>query len=320
MTRFVKIWSNGVEDIQIAQLVVTDVDGKNVALGKTCSASSTYESSTSCINAIDGTIGVRSFPNLFHSKKTTTGSLEWFLLDLGASFLVSSVTYYNRDDFQARAVDTQLQLLDANTNVLAQRLLDSSAVQAFTFSLTVKSLVSVAYSCETDFEGGGWVLVRRVKSGSLWHPATDDLRGRDVYGLYGSSTSPSIFSVEFSSWVTQSTDFLFITGNGLCVLSLIQDLLSVLLSMNVPLFLTLNTCRRQVQVVDCPFLINQQWGCQLSRSAARSDKVKLLCKPLFARMCIIVFVCIFIASSFMYSDTATWYWSASAARDPALFM
>jgi hypothetical protein len=169
--------------------------------------------------------------------------LEWFLLDLGASFLVSSVTYYNRDDNQARAVDSQLQLLDANMNVLAQRLLDSTAIQAFTFSLTVKSLVSVAYSCETDFEGGGWVLVRRVKSGSLWHPATDDLRGRDVYGLYGSSTSPSIFSVEFSSWVTQSTDFLFITGKvgsqsvplSFCVLCLIQDLLSVLLSMNVSL-------------------------------------------------------------------------------------
>jgi hypothetical protein len=54
------------------------------------------------------------------------------------------------------------------------------------------------------------VLVRRVRQGSAWHPATDDLRGTDVYGTYGTATSDSTFSIKWTT--TASTEFLFATG------------------------------------------------------------------------------------------------------------
>jgi hypothetical protein len=56
------------------------------------------------------------------------------------------------------------------------------------------------------------VLVRRVKQGSTWHPATDDLRGTAEYGTYGSATSDATFSVKFSSWLNLTSAMLFITG------------------------------------------------------------------------------------------------------------
>ncbi len=68
------------------------------------------------------------------------------------------------------------------------------------------------FSCFNNVSGGGWVLVRRVKQGSVWHPALDDLEGSDVYGTYGSSTSDSTFSVEFWPWIRAGTEILFATG------------------------------------------------------------------------------------------------------------
>ena len=47
-------------------------------------------------------------------------------------------------------------------------------------------------------DGGGWKLVRRVKRGQQWHPASDDLAGKDEYGVatedYKTDTT---FSVPF---------------------------------------------------------------------------------------------------------------------------
>jgi hypothetical protein len=68
--------------------------------------------------------------------------------------------------------------------------------------------------CESVFEGGSWALVRRVKQGSTWHPATDDLKGTDVYGTYGTATSDATFSIAFASWITPATEILFITGKS----------------------------------------------------------------------------------------------------------
>ncbi len=69
------------------------------------------------------------------------------------------------------------------------------------------------YQCLDYFEGGGWALVRRVKQGATWHPATDNLAGTQAhYGTYGSDTSDATFGVVYSSFVTSSTEFLFATG------------------------------------------------------------------------------------------------------------
>eukprot|EP01043_Picozoa_sp_COSAG02_P027199 COSAG02_NODE_1593_length_11778_cov_25.088792_6_plen_871_part_00 len=49
----------------------------------------------------------------------------------------------------------------------------------------------------TTFQGDTWTLVRRVKQGDTWHPATDELLGTDEYGIYGDATSDSTFSIPF---------------------------------------------------------------------------------------------------------------------------
>ncbi len=218
MTRFVKIWSNPTQGpLQISQLVVTDITGANVARGKQCSASSTYDSQMTCNKALDGIAAVRHDPDIYHALGEFVFS--WFVVDLGAPFIVTSVVYYNRASNQNRAIGTELQLINQDGIVTAQRTLDGSNIQTFTFSPTATSTVAVTYQCDSAFEGGGWVLVRRIKSGSNWHPATDDLKGSDVYGTYGTASSDSTFSVAYSSWLNQATEFLFITGAslGLCV-------------------------------------------------------------------------------------------------------
>ena len=52
--------------------------------------------------------------------------------------------------------------------------------------------------------------MRRVKAGTEWHPATDQLLGTDVYGTPSSAAADETFSVEFGAF----DQFLFATGDG----------------------------------------------------------------------------------------------------------
>ena len=70
------------------------------------------------------------------------------------------------------------------------------------------------FFCEIAYEidGGPWELVRRVKPGSVWHQATDNLEGKDQYGTFvNDGTVDSSFSISFD--IDQVEDFLFITGD-----------------------------------------------------------------------------------------------------------
>jgi hypothetical protein len=98
-----------------------------------------------------------------------------------------------------------LQLLDSNGIVLAQATMNANGIQTYAFTL---------YTCDSNFQGGGWVLVRRVKQGSTtWHPTTDNLAGtQPAYGTYGSDTSDATFGIPYSSWVKSETEFLLATG------------------------------------------------------------------------------------------------------------
>jgi hypothetical protein len=69
------------------------------------------------------------------------------------------------------------------------------------------------FYCDNVIDGGGWALVRRVKQGSVWHPATDNLAGTEAaYGTYGGPTFDATFGRPYSSWIQSSTEFLFTTG------------------------------------------------------------------------------------------------------------
>ena len=69
-----------------------------------------------------------------------------------------------------------------------------------------------------DIAGGGWTLVRHVPSVtpskgcfSLWHPATDQLVGTDVYGVATDDDEP--WSVNFGDAVPDWDQFMFATGD-----------------------------------------------------------------------------------------------------------
>ncbi len=97
--------------------------------------------------------------------------------------------------------------------MIKQWTLTADLIQTFDLSLSSPALV---YNCEHTLEGGGWLLVRRVKQGGKWHPATDNLYGFDVYGTYGKATDDATFSTAYSSLVKQTTEFLFMTGKSIC--------------------------------------------------------------------------------------------------------
>ncbi len=66
------------------------------------------------------------------------------------------------------------------------------------------------YQCENSFEAGGWLRVRFQPSTSNWHPATDGLRGYDVYGDPNAWNAYSIYFKHLI--VNDETEFLFSLG------------------------------------------------------------------------------------------------------------
>ena len=52
--------------------------------------------------------------------------------------------------------------------------------------------------------------MRRVKKGSKWHPAAEQLTGGAEYGTPGTETSDETFSIRFDT--TTFNQFLFATG------------------------------------------------------------------------------------------------------------
>ena len=69
-------------------------------------------------------------------------------------------------------------------------------------------------NCCESIDRGEWQLVRRVTTDHwVWHPATDDLSGSHMYGIYDNSaqSTNNAFSILFNT--TQFNQFLFAFGN-----------------------------------------------------------------------------------------------------------
>ena len=62
-----------------------------------------------------------------------------------------------------------------------------------------------------NIDGGGWTLVRHVPAGNVWHKATDQLRGTDVYGTPCGSMCKQEWSIRFDN--KNFNQFLFATGD-----------------------------------------------------------------------------------------------------------
>jgi hypothetical protein len=63
--------------------------------------------------------------------------------------------------------------------------------------------------------GGRWMRVRHVPANGLWYPGNDDLAGTDSLETNESieNNSTKAWSLPFSSFTNQSTEFLFMTGD-----------------------------------------------------------------------------------------------------------
>jgi hypothetical protein len=121
----------GQVSIQIPQLQVFDAMGTEIAKGKQTSAQGTYHDIPACVPsvAVNGDAFPKAFPHMYHDQDTMDGSQQFWMVDLGDVVEVRKIVYYNRTDccFQ-RAMDMPVQLLDADKNVVAQRLLSEAAV------------------------------------------------------------------------------------------------------------------------------------------------------------------------------------------------
>jgi hypothetical protein len=90
----------------------------------------------------------------------------------------------------------------------------STSLENGIYNIKVKGKVFPIY-CDMNFEGGGWMLVRRQKPNIKWTSPNDNLAGKKPFGSIDfRNASPTInesFGLEFDS--LPFTHFLFITGD-----------------------------------------------------------------------------------------------------------
>ena len=135
--------------LQISQLAVYDTYGNNIALQGNASASSIWTGSlgsatcvVSAASVIDGNLIGKDFNKcsadtygVYHSGYSNG---DWWLLDLGATYDISRIVYYNRADngLGYRARGCVIQGLDAQKNIVNSVTLTSIAVRQQYQSLT----------------------------------------------------------------------------------------------------------------------------------------------------------------------------------------
>jgi hypothetical protein len=114
-------------------------------------------------------------------------------------------------------------LQNGGANVYVRNYLVCRMLLFWWLFLLINSLpILAALTCNNAFEGGGWALVRRVKKGSTWFAASDNLRGTASYGIRNSRVNDdSSFSIPYSPNVWLGTEFLFMIGKKTWSLALI---------------------------------------------------------------------------------------------------
>ena len=110
---------------------------------------------------------------------------------------------------------------------------DSYSCYTFQKYIPEATLPPAAKTCQDDIDGGGWSLVRRVKQGRKWHPATDQLAGTSVYGTFVNDGSVGqTFSRYYANELDGTTEFLFSSGD--CYHWLISNELNVVYKRGAP--------------------------------------------------------------------------------------
>jgi hypothetical protein len=129
-TRFVRIQSSQAY-LQVSYVSVQTADGKVVSEGKSVSSSCGscgYPAAPSVI--VNGKAEARGHPGEWHG----TSNNDWIEIDLGQSFHVAKVVFYNRADCCAeRATRAILTLLDADRKQVDAAVLNGDMMQIFDF-------------------------------------------------------------------------------------------------------------------------------------------------------------------------------------------
>ena len=136
--RYVRVVAEGDHCMQIAQLAVYPMDNqsKNIAKGKPTSSKDIYQHDrygSAPYRAVDGHMHAKAFPYIYHSS---CGKDPWWQVDLGASYNIAKIVFYNRSDCcQSRARELKLQFMDQNKKVLwtGEEFGSSAAEQTFLF-------------------------------------------------------------------------------------------------------------------------------------------------------------------------------------------
>ena len=134
---------NGDVAIQIPQLEVFDMEGREVAKGKTASASSTWNLTSSPMLAVDGQNRPQSFgEGIFHSSGKTARR-EFWMVDLGSNVEIGRIIFYPRTDccFN-RQLAAPVQLLNNSMRIVAEKLIGSTNYPAGRWSAAIPESLS----------------------------------------------------------------------------------------------------------------------------------------------------------------------------------
>jgi len=151
-------------------------------------------------NCVDGD------PNTFCHSKHTHG--WWVAFNLDEPTCINTIEILNRHNCcQDRIVGAGISIVNQGTEIWRDSIDENKP--KYSFDLLGANGVD-GDNCG-GLDGGNWNLVRHVPAGNAWHPATDQLRGTDVYGSPDGPLASSPWTTAFSS--TPFTEFLFATGD-----------------------------------------------------------------------------------------------------------
>jgi len=140
--RFVRVRpaaTGGNGSLSISQIVVSDINGKNLALNRPVYTTSRLIDTAGTMSAAgtvvtDGTVTARTWPNVWVSA-TTDRNTEFLEIDLGISQAITSITYYSRSDASTPPRIQVLVTNDTNAVPLTDNTLSSAtATQTLQFN------------------------------------------------------------------------------------------------------------------------------------------------------------------------------------------
>jgi len=187
--------SNDNPYVKISQLIAIDARGQNVALKKTASYSSLYEG-TSAEAPLDGVYENRGDrANLFVSAGT--GPTEWYKINLGGTYDIVQVIYYNRqncDGCQLTANGMKLELFNENGGITGSAILTNALVQYINF--TAPNAPSYCPKIYTGLRGNVIDEPAKIQQAttSIMPTASNTLYNPSNYSSNPSYYSPSLTS------------------------------------------------------------------------------------------------------------------------------